>query len=75
LTTLGALIWSQVTPGRDPWFGALPNFWWQLVSAGLLAGTALFCGWLQGVFGWTPPEIAVDPPAHAEHGHGHGHGH
>ena len=82
LVALGALVWSQVAPPdsyRAFGLDRKPGFWWHLAGAGLLAGSALFCGWLQGVLGWTPPEISVDPPAHAEHGHdhhgGHGHGH
>jgi hypothetical protein len=48
----------------------IPNFWWQLGGVGLLVGTALFCGWLQGVLGWTPEEIDLEPPVHAAaHGH------
>ena len=33
---------------------------------------ALFCGWLQGYFGWSPQEISLEPPA-PEHGHAHAH--
>jgi hypothetical protein len=52
----------------------VPNFLWQLGAVGALAAIALFCGWLQGYFGWTPEEVSVEP-APAAHGHGHDHGH
>jgi hypothetical protein len=74
-----ALVWSLVAPISAPVAGLIPNFWWQLLCIAALAGVALFCGWIQGLLGWTPPEIAVEPaPAHGhDHGHGehHGHGH
>ncbi|CAN5159580.1 hypothetical protein BH10PLA2_BH10PLA2_08600 [soil metagenome] len=69
-------VWSQVNPtmlvlGPNM---ALGNFWWQLGAVGLAIGSAFFCGWLQGHYGWTPVEISVEPPAHApEAAHGHGH--
>ena len=28
------------------------NFWWQLAAVSLAVLLALFCGWVQGVFGW-----------------------
>lgn len=66
LMLIAALVWVQIFPGGAWRFGIVCL--WVLV--------ALFCGWLQGQFGWTPPEISVEPPAEAEHGHGHhDHGH
>jgi hypothetical protein len=79
LVVLAALVWSRVVPWQwelSP--GAvLPNFWWQLFAVALLALSALFCGWLQGVLGRVPPEIDYEPPAPTAHGHdnGHEHGH
>jgi hypothetical protein len=75
LCVLAALVWSQIAPSSYNLLGVtvIPNFWWQLGAVGLIAGLALFCGWLQGVFGWTPPEISVEPAAHGGHDHGHGH--
>ena len=70
LVVLAALAWSQIAPGSCSVI-PLPNFWWQLVVVAALALTALFCGWLQGVMGWTPAEVAVDPPAHADNDHAH----
>lgn len=72
LTLTAALAWSQLNPSELYLFGFLhvPNFWWQLVVTGLYVALALFCGWLQGYFGWTPAEVAVEPPAH-EPGHDH----
>jgi len=75
LVVVGALVWSRIAPSDfGLGFMILPNFWWQLVAVGLLAGVALFCGWLQGVMGWTPPEISLEPPVVHDAGHG-GHGH
>jgi len=75
LVVLVALVWSQIAPSSWTILGAftLPNFWWQLLATSGLAGIALFCGWLQGVMGWTPSDVPVDPPAHVEAGHGHTH--
>jgi hypothetical protein len=68
-----ALVWSQISPSDCTCLGfvTVPNFWWQLGGVGLLAATALFCGWLQGVFGWAPAEVDLEPPAAVDHGHGH----
>jgi CBS domain containing-hemolysin-like protein len=73
LTVLGALVWSAIAPGSYILFDLfqLPNFWWQLMATTLIVLLALFCGWLQGVFGWGPSEINLEPPAesHAAHAH------
>ena len=74
LMLLIAIVWSRLDASKGPSFLPLPNFWWQLCYVSGLACIAMFCGWLQGVFHWTPHEINLDPPAHA-HGHDHGHGH
>jgi hypothetical protein len=76
LGVLVALVWSQIAPGSRTFLGfaVVPNFWWQLVAVGSLVGLALFCGWLQGVLGWGPAEVSLQPPAH-EHGHHDDHGH
>lgn len=68
LILVSALAWSRIFPDS---YAGLPNFWWQLVACSLLALIALFCGFLQGQFAWTPAEVSFDPPA-AEGGH-HGH--
>ncbi|MCI0458022.1 MAG: hypothetical protein L0Z62_13745 [Gemmataceae bacterium] len=68
LMLVAALVWSRLAPTP------VGNFWWQLGAVGLLAAVALFCGWLQGVFGWYPPEIDLEPPAvHSDESHGHEH--
>ena len=74
LLILIAIVWSRLDTNAPPGFGWLPNFWWQLAYVSVLAAIAMFCGWLQSVFHWTPHEINLDPPAHG-HGHDHGHGH
>jgi hypothetical protein len=75
LMIMAALVWSRLAPPEYDFVGltATANFWWQLLGVGLLVGLAMFCGWLQGYFGWTPAEIDLEPPALADHGHGHGH--
>lgn len=77
LCVLAALVWSQIAPSDGTWLGlvTLPNFWWQLGGVAIIAGLTLFCGYLQGVFQWTPQEISVDPPVHGDHDHHHGHDH
>jgi hypothetical protein len=70
-----ALAWSAISPSTCNCLGfPMPNFWWQLGGTTSLALLALFCGWVQGQLGWTPPEVSFDPPAE-EHGQGHGHAH
>jgi hypothetical protein len=75
LMILAALAWSQIAPASAVVFGflPLPNFWWQLGGVGLLMSLTLFCGWLQGYFGWTPEEINLEPATLDEHGHPHVH--
>jgi hypothetical protein len=75
-----ALVWSEIDPAprQISDLGAIPGFWARLGCVGGLAALALFCGWLQGVLGWIPPEIEVEPPeGHAASGHdahsGHDH--
>ena len=74
LMLTSALVWSRISPSDCTClpFVTVPNFWWQLGEVGLLVAVALFCGWLQGVFGWTPAEISLEPPV--DHGEAHGHG-
>jgi hypothetical protein len=76
LMVLAALVWSRLAPQPFDFLGltTVPIFWWHLGYVCLLALTALFCGWLQSVWHWTPPDIHFEPPAHG-HGHDHGHGH
>jgi hypothetical protein len=73
ILVVSALVWSQLAPSDCSCLGfiTVPNFWWQLGGVGLLAAVTLFCGWLQGVFGWTPAEVELEPPMPAGHGHGH----
>jgi hypothetical protein len=76
LMVVSALVWSRLAPSACDCLGfvTVANFWWQLGAVGLLGAVALFCGWLQGVFGWTPPEISLEPPAaHTDESHGHEH--
>jgi hypothetical protein len=76
LMAVATLAWSRVQPEPYTFFGAVTvaNVWWQLICVSALVAVALLCGWLQGYFGWTPPEINLEPPAHADEGHG-GHAH
>jgi hypothetical protein len=75
LMVMVALVWSRLAPSdcRCLGFVTVANFWWQLGEVGVFVAVALFCGWLQGYYGWTPPEIDLEAPAHEDHGHGHGH--
>ena len=73
LTIVSALVWSALAPSNYILFDQfqLPNFWWQLMAVTLIVLLALFCGWLQGVFGWKPAEINLEPPLQAHAGHEH----
>jgi hypothetical protein len=75
LALVAALGWSQLakSPGEILGFGPIPNFWWQLADVTLLVLSALLCGWLQGVFGWTPAEVNLEPPGVAALTDGHEH--
>ena len=71
LIVIVALTWSRLQPVSRAFLGAftIPNFWWQLVYVAMLAVSALFCGWLQGVFHWAPAVVSLEPPApgHGDH--------
>ncbi|MBX7102621.1 MAG: hypothetical protein K1X57_00970 [Gemmataceae bacterium] len=76
LVAMAAKVWSLFD--RRPLSVAgmtLHNFWWQLLAATILTGVALFCGYLQGVMGYSPAVVSLDPPETHDHGHGHDHGH
>lgn len=83
LMLIAASVWSRIQPSECTCLGfvTLPNFWWQLGTVIGLALVALFCGWLQGIQGWRPQEVSVEPAPlrhghdHGHHGHGHGHDH
>src|SRR5262249_60099750 len=52
-----ALAWSRITSSPEPFISApLPNFWWQLGACTGMVLLALFCGYLQGRVGGTPPQ-------------------
>jgi hypothetical protein len=76
---LASLAWAKMEPSSYILFDTLfiPNFWWQLSCVITIALVALFCGWLQGLLGWTPLEVAVEPTDNhsAAHGHGDSHDH
>ncbi len=74
LILTAALVWSRLAPSDCNCLAivTVPNFWWQLGAVGLLAAVALFCGWLQGLLGWAPAEISLEPaPDEDMHGHEH----
>ena len=75
LVIIAALVWSQIAPSSlNLGFTRVPNFWWQLGGTSLLAGIALFCGWLQGVMGCMPADVPIYPGgATADDTHGHEH--
>lgn len=70
---LTALICSQAIPYSSICLGVVRvanTFWWQLGVMGMLMISALLCGWVQGIFGWAPGEVELQPtPTPAEHGH------
>ena len=69
-----AAAWSRAAPGEFRWLGLpLPNFLGQLLAVATMAALALFCGWLQGRLRWSPPEVAVEPPAESHDGHAPAH--
>lgn len=73
-----AAMWSWMLPTDAVLLGAvtIPNFWWQLLTVGLVVGIGFFCGWIQGWRHWQPPEIELHPARGGDaHGDGHGHGH
>jgi hypothetical protein len=73
LMLIAALAWSRIFPSSCSCLGfPIANFIWQLGSVIALVLVALFCGWVQGQLGWTPPEVSFDPPA-ADHDEHHGH--
>lgn len=69
------LAWAEADPTECGCLGVtIPAGLWHLGGVCALVAIALFCGWLQGVWGLTPPEIPIEPPAGAhagEHNHHH----
>jgi hypothetical protein len=65
-----ALVWAELAPATCNCLGfPLANFWWQLGGVCAVVALTLFCGWLQGVFGWAPAEVDLEPAADGDHGH------
>src|SRR4051794_19855942 len=52
-----ATAWSRMDPVecRCLPFATIPPFWWQLGAVAALASLALFSGWLQGQWNYSPP--------------------
>jgi hypothetical protein len=73
LLVIAALAWSRMFPSHRNVLGVtVANFWWQFGATLLLGASALFAGWVQGLIGWTPVEVELEPPASADsHGHAH----
>jgi hypothetical protein len=76
---LASLAWAKMEPSSYILLETLfiPNFWWQLSCVIAIALVALFCGWLQGLLGWTPMQAAVEPTDDhlADHGRSDSHDH
>jgi hypothetical protein len=74
ILVVAALVWSEIAPSDCTCLGfvIVPNFWWQLGGVSLLAAVTLLCGWLQGIFGWTPVEVSLEPPVEPSLEQGHG---
>lgn len=66
-------IWGWLDPVECHIFGIIVSpLAWHLGSAIILLAVALFCGWLQGLIHWNPPDFPVQPTL-ATHDHGHSH--
>lgn len=63
LMIIAALTWTGIASDGH-------GFFWHFGAVSVLAALTLFCGWLQTYFGWTPPEIRLEP-ASVHHGHEH----
>src|SRR5262245_37608167 len=63
LAVVATMVWMRVQAMDYSLMGwaTIPNGWWQAGAVAGLVAVALFCGWLQGHYGWTPPEIPVEP--------------
>lgn len=72
VAAFAAGVWALVWPTAVIVFDILrvPNVVWQFGAVALLVGLALFCGWLQDRYHWTPAEIDLEPPVL---GHDHHH--
>jgi hypothetical protein len=69
---MAAKVWSLVDRRTLTVAGVtLHNYWWQLLATGILAGIVLFCGYLQGQWGYEPATVSLEPPESREFGHGH----
>lgn len=77
LLLIATMVWTYLAPGPGNFLGLglVAEGWWQFLAVLSLALTALFCGWLQNYFGWTPPQVSIEPTAVAVHEHAGGHGH
>ncbi len=74
LLVMAAIVWSRVSPGDHVLFGSVhvSALGWHLGAVGIIAGLAFLCGWLQGILGWAPAEMEIEPPpptAHAAEAH------
>ena len=76
LVVMASMAWAMIDarPCNCLGFMVVPNGWWQLGYLSTLAALALVCGWLQGYFALTPPEISTEPPP-AAHDHHDTHAH
>jgi hypothetical protein len=74
LVLLASMVWSHIDQSawNVPGIGSVPSSWACLGCVSALTALALFCGWLQGIMGWTPAEIELEPAE--EHGHAADHG-
>jgi hypothetical protein len=71
LMVVASLAWAMIDARPCDCLGFLvvPNGWWQLSYLSTLAALALVCGWVQGYFAWTPPEISIEPPVDVHEHH------
>ena len=62
LMLISALVWASLAPAPLTGLGfvVIPNFWWQLLAVWGVVAATCFCGWLQGVLQYHPPEVRVE---------------
>jgi hypothetical protein len=63
LIFLSSLVWSHIDQSKltITGVGTVSSLWWRIGCVCALTLIALFCGWLQGALGLTPPEMELEP--------------
>ncbi len=70
LALVTALTWAFIDPTPLTLAGVtIAPYWGHVVAVTLLLAATAFCGWLQLLLGWHPPEIELEPAPAAGHDH------